>query len=312
MSSPYISQCLPSSFLQVFNIRNTLSSSHQRSGSNVLLCIYILSISCNMCAAYSFIMNDQHTISTYYAILIDINIYSDSSLKSCIWDVQKIKECLESKLSLVDIQTLMTSSSNISLKHSESWSTSHNMTSALEMITFWAQSEDFIYIHYSDHETRLDSCYDLLSQSIRDLALILLNKNSNQMRLLSELWLTDLLKFMIDKALIITLILDFCFSASIYHNGDLNVWYLSCGCIGTLTYSSILKYDLTDRKTHSMSCNASMHNNWLLNLNQYTILTVCRPHKKAEGGSETSEKREHYRALSYFLFKVLFNHRLER
>ena len=147
---------------------------------------------------------------------------------------------------------------------------------------------------------------------IRDLALILLNENSSWKSLLHDLQLACLLKSMIDKALIITLILNCCFLTSVYCNDDLNVWYLSCDCIDTLTYSLILEYDLADRNTHSMSHNASMYNNWLLDPDQYTILAVCESHKKTKSESEISEEREHYRALSYFLFKVLFNHRLER
>ena len=206
-------------------------------------------------------MNDQHTISTHYAILININVYSNSLLKSSVRDVQKIKECFKSKLSSIDIQTFTTSDDDTSLKYFESWSTCRNMTLTLEMITFRAQSEDFIYIHYFNYEIKLDSCYKLSSQSIKDLALVLLDKNSSRMRLLSEPRLADLLKFMIDKALIITLVLNCCFLTSVYRNNNLNVWYFSCDRIDLLTYSSISKYDLADENTRSTSRDASIRDN---------------------------------------------------
>lgn len=281
-------------------------------GPNILLCIYVLSISRNTRAAHSSIMDDQHTIPTHYAILIGINAYPNSPLESCVRDVQKIKECLESKLPSVDIQTLTASGGDTPLKHSESWPTCRNMTSALEMVTSRAQPGDFIYIHYSGHGTRLDPCYELSSQSTGDLALVLLDEDSSRVRLLPGPRLAGLLKSMVDKALVITLVLDCCFSASVYRNGDPNVRYLSGGRIGALTYPPISEYGLADGNTRSTSRDASMRDNWLLDPDRYTILAACGPHEKAKGGSEASEKGERYGALSYFLFKALSDHGLGR
>ena len=257
-------------------------------------------------------MDGQHTIPTHYAILIGIDAYPNSPLKSCVRDVQKIKECLENKLPSVDIQTLTASGGDTPLEHPESWPTCRNMTSALEMVTSRAQPGDFIYIHYSGHGTRLDPCYELSSQSTGDLALVLLDEDSSRERSLPGPRLAGLLKSMVDKALVITLVLDCCFSASVYRNSDPNVRYLSCGRIGALTYPPIPEYDLADGNTRSTSRDASMRDNWLLDPDRYTILAACGPHEKAKGGSEASEKGERYGALSYFLFKALSDHGLGR
>ena len=208
-------------------------------------------------------MNGQQTIPTHYAILIDINAYPDSPLESCVRDVHKIKECLESKLPSVDIQSLTASGGDTPLEHPESWPTCRNMTSALEKVLSRAQPGDFIYIHYSGHGTGLDPCYELSCQSTGDLALILLNEDSSRVRLLPGPRLAGLLKSMVDKALIITLVLDCCFSASVYRNGDPNVRYLSCGRIGALTYPPIPEYGLADGNTHSTNRDASMRDKWL-------------------------------------------------
>ena len=257
-------------------------------------------------------MDDQQTIPTHYAILIGIDAYPSRPLKSCVRDVQKIKECLESKLPSVDIQTLTASGGNTPLEHPESWPTCHNVTSVLEMVTSRAQPGNFIYIHYSGHGTRLEPCYELSSQSTGDLALVLLDEDSSRERLLPGPRLAGLLKSMVDKALVITLVLDCCFSASVYRNGDPNVRYLSCGRIGPLTYPPIPENDLADRNTRSTSRDASMRDNWLLEPDRYTILAACGPHEKAKGGSEASEKGERYGALSYFIFKALSDHGLGR
>ena len=257
-------------------------------------------------------MDSQHTIPTHYAILIGINAYPNSPLESCVRDVQKIKECLESKLPSVDIQTLTASGGDTPLEHPESWPTCRNVTSALEMVTSRAQPGNFIYIHYSGHGTRSDPCYELSNQSTGDLALVLLDGDGSRDMLLPGPRLAGLLKSMVDKALVITLVLDCCFSASVYRNGDPNVRYLSCGRIGASTYPSISEYNLTDGDTRSASRDASMRDNWLLDPDRYAILAACGPHENAKGGSEASEKGERYGALSYFLCKALSDHGLGR
>ena len=257
-------------------------------------------------------MDGKHTIHSHYAILIGINAYPDSPLESCVRDVQKIKEYLESKLPSVGIQTLTASSSDTPLEHPESWPTCRNVTSALEMVTSRAQPGDFIYIHYSGHGTRLGPYYERSNQSTGDLALVLLDEDGSRAMSLPGPRLADLLKSMVDKTLVITLVLDCCFSASVYRDRDPNVRYLSCSRIGTSTCLPIPEYDLADGNTRSTSRDASIRDNWLLDPDRYTILAACGPHEKAKGGSEASKKGERYGALSYFLFKALSDYGLGR
>ena len=277
-----------------------------------MLCIHVLSILRFPRAANFTIMDSKHGGLSHYAILIGINAYPDKPLESCVRDVQKIKECLESKLPSVDIQTLTASSGDTPLEHPKSWPTCRNVTSALETVTSRAQPRDFIYIHYSGHGTRLDPCYERSNQSTGDLALVLLDEDGSRAISLPGARLASLLKSMIDKALIITLVLDCCFSASVYRDRDSNVRYLSCSHIGASICPPVPEYDRADWNTRSPTRDASMRDNWLLDPNQYTILAACGPHEKAKGGSEASEKGERYGALSYFLFKALSDHGLGR
>lgn len=142
--------------------------------------------------------------------------------------------------------------------------------------------------------------------------MVLLDKDDSRVRLLSGPRLAGLLKFMVDIALVITLVLNCCFSTSVYRNSDLNARYLLCGRIGALTCSPIPEYNLADRNTCSTSRDASMRDNWLLDSDRYTILAACKLYKKTKNRFETSKKRKCYRALLYFLFKVLSDHGLER
>lgn len=255
-------------------------------------------------------MEDQHTVPTHYAILIGINAYPDRPLESCVRDVQMVKGCLDSKLSSVHIQTLTASNDDLPLEHSKSWPTCCNVTLAFEKVTSRAQPGDFVYIHYSGHATRSGPCYKLSNQSTGDLALALLNGDSSRVLSLPGPQLAGLLKSMVTKELVITLVLDCCFSASVYRNKDPTVRYLPCGRLDASTYPPTLDYNTEDSNARSASRDASMRENWLLDLDRYTILAACGLHENAKGGSEASEDGEYYGALSYFLLKALSEHGL--
>ncbi|KAL7798571.1 putative caspase [Trichoderma ceciliae] len=256
-------------------------------------------------------MDGQHTIPTHYAILIGINAYPSRPLGSCVRDVQKIKEYLESKLASIDVQTLTASGGESPLEHPERWPTRNNVTSALETTTSRARPGDFIYIHYSGHGTRRDPDFGFSNQSTGDLALVLLDGDTSREVFLLGPRLAGLLKAMVDKGLVVTLVLDCCFSASVYRSGDPNIRYFPCNSPAASTYLAGSD-SVTGDDTRSANRNASMRDNWLLNPGQYTILAACGPHENAKGGSEASEKGERYGALSYFLLKALSDHGLER
>jgi hypothetical protein len=259
-------------------------------------------------------MEKRYTLPTHHAILIGIDAYPNNPLGSCVRDVQKIKECLESKVCSLDIQTLTASSSDSPLKHPESWPTCRNVTSAFEKATSRAEPGDYIYIHYSGHGTRRKPCFDRSNLSTGDLALVLLDKDPSRETCLQGPGIAHLLKAMIDKRLIVTVVLDCCFSASVYRDNSPNVRYLPYGDIEASTYLSAPEDSLiTSRNTRSTNRDASMRDNWLLNPDGYTILTACGPQEKAKGGEpEISNKGERYGALSYFLSTALSDYGLGR
>jgi hypothetical protein len=293
-----------------------------------------------MRASNAAVIEGQDTTTTHYAVLIGINAYPTNPLRSCVRDVQKIKECLESKIPSVNIQTLTATNDDDPCRHGKSWPTCNNVTSALTMVTSQAQPGDFVYIHYSGHGTRRLPVYDLSNSSTGDLALVLLDEVATESsregslskprlreRQLTGPQLAGLLKTMVEKTLVVTLVLDCCFSGSVYRDGDPNVRYLPSNCIGALTHDLILEDNLPDGNTRSTSHDASMRDasmrdasmrdasmrdNWLLDPDRYTILAACGPHEKAKGGSEERENGHYYGALSYFLSTALSDHGLGR
>lgn len=170
---------------------------------------------------------EQRAIATYYAILIGINAYPESPLKGCVRDVQEIKKYLEAMPNPVHIQMFTaspTDDSNSSrpIEDLELWPTHDNVTSSLKKITSSAKPGDFVYIHYSGHGTTVKPSGEFSNRSTGDLALVLLEvANGTDIRYLRGLELAYLLRDMVAKNLIVTLVLDCCFSGSVVRNDSL-------------------------------------------------------------------------------------------
>ncbi|KAF4473438.1 caspase [Fusarium agapanthi] len=248
----------------------------------------------------------------HYAILIGINAYPDRPLTSCVRDVEKIKSLLERQLKgSVDIQTL-TSSESLSLDSESTsnaqelhvdWPTCRNVILAFEKVTSKARPGDCVYIHYSGHGTRKKPSFENSNQSTGDLALVLLEGHQSPETYLRGPRLAWLLKAMTDKGLSVTVVLDCCFSASVYRNSaaDDNVRFLPDSEADVYA----------DDSMRSVHRDGSMRDNWLLDPDGYTILTACGPHEMAKGGFETkTEKRCGF--LSHFLYAALLDHGLNR
>ncbi|KAH6652851.1 putative caspase [Truncatella angustata] len=262
-------------------------------------------------------MCEQRDVNSHYAILIGIDAYPNGPLNSCVRDVQAIKECLESQLSFVDIQTFTASNSRdpdiaTPLEDPDRWPTLRNVASGFGRTTSRANKGDFVYVHYSGHGTRLAPCFDFSNSSTGDLALVLLKAENSPEVFLRGPRLAGLLKAMVDKGLIVTVVLDCCFSASVYRNGDPNVRYLPCGPAVAPTYSLRPDNNSVGRGTRFMNRDATMRDNWLLDPDRYTILAACGPHENAKGGFELGGNGERYGALSLFLSRAFSNRGLGR
>ncbi|KAJ5720226.1 caspase [Penicillium malachiteum] len=258
-------------------------------------------------------MINENTVVKHYAILIGVDAYLSGPLTSCVRDIQMIQKCLEDKLGSVE-HTLIASKSPdpeiiTPLEDPERWPTCYNVTSVFERVTSQAKPKDYVYIHYSGHGTRLPPCFDLSNQSTGDLALVLLEGDQSPEIFLRGPRLARLLKEMVDKGLVLTLVLDCCFSATVYRNNGPGVRYLPYGLVAASTHSLDPKDIHIERSTHPTNRDVSMRDNWLLEPERYAILAACGPDENAKGGSE---KGLTYRALSYFLSRTLSDHGLGR
>ncbi|MCJ1423303.1 hypothetical protein MMC29_001185 [Sticta canariensis] len=259
-------------------------------------------------------MDNRETIVTHHAILIGIDAYTVRPLTSCVHDVQEIKKHLESVL-LNSVHIQMLTAPNSTILESDTlaegsvlWPTHDNVISAFKKTYSLAKAGDFLYIHYSGHGTRAESGLDrqFSNRFTGDLALVLLEKEEEYLRG----WiLANWLKAMVDKGLVVTLVLDCCFSATVVrdkHEKNDDDDRDDDPTIRSLPYDAEIdsKYPMTRENSPGNGADyfadrdVSMRPNWLINPDGYAIIVACGPHELAKGITYDGQS---YGALSFFL-----------
>lgn len=184
------------------------------------------------------------------------------------------------------------------------WPTYQNVTSSFNEITSLANTGDFVYIHYSGHgnRTQFEPHNEFSNRSTGDLALILLDgEKENHVRPLWGSRLAIALKAMVDKGLVVTLVLDCCFSATVYRGDNPTVRFLPYSAKIDTKYQLSSEKSLGDGADRLANRDASMLPNWLINPDGYAILIACGLNEFAK---EYTEDEQSYGLLSYFLLRT--------
>ncbi|OTB18768.1 hypothetical protein K445DRAFT_8792 [Daldinia sp. EC12] len=251
----------------------------------------------------------QNPAVTHHAILIGINSYNDKPLDGCVRDVEEIKKYLEKKSSSIHIDMFTAPSNNdpglTKQEDPETLPTYENVTNAIGRTIGTGNRGDYVYIHFSGHGTRGTPSSEFSNRSTGDLALVLLSSTKdNGVRYLWGSRLAFSIKAMVDKGLVVTLVLDCCFAATVYRRDDPNLRCLQFDPkVDSMYPSDNLSrgpdpgdITLTDR-------DSSMLPNWLVNPNCYAILAACGPHESAVERNFNNGPK--HGALSYFLLTTL-------
>lgn len=136
------------------------------------------------------------------------------------------------------------------------------------------------------------------------MALILFDDDENGSSYLQGSHLAGALRKMVKKGLLVTLVLDCCFSESVIRSGDRHDFDIRC-----TKYNPDIDAAISQRYTASLLDwtstlrDSRMKTDWLVNPDGYITLSVCGPYKRAYEVEIEGEGRRG--ALTYLLHSTL-------
>lgn len=247
-----------------------------------------------------------------HALLIGIDCYLPnrlpggyyySNLGGCVRDINHVEEFLLRKLGMPHESILKLTATNTG-KHQPKepraqWPTYENMVSKLKELISKAKPGEQVYIHYSGHGGRTNTIYpELKGKKGLDEALVPTDIGNSETRYFRDVEIAHILKTMVDKGLIVTVVLDSC------HSGGATRGFSDAvvRCATPFPGDSEISMDFIDstiRPTDSLvaptdelisswskieegtSRALKPASGWLLEPQGYTLLAACRASESA-------------------------------
>ena len=255
-------------------------------------------------------MTTNDSATTCWAIIIGINYYpSDRCLQGSVRDAKMVQHYLEKRAAPVDIIILTATTPSTTdpgrpVEKAESWPTHANVISGIKRVLEMARPGDLVYFHYSGHGTHTPGDAQPGSHSSGELALVLFEHNKVGSSYFRGRHLANALRKMVDKGLVVTLVLDCCFSGSVVRHDDwqgFDIRFLSYE--PDIDAASPQENETSLLDLGSTLRDSQLERDWLVNPNGYTILTACGPHESAFEIEVDGQGRRG--ALTYFLLNTL-------
>jgi hypothetical protein len=269
-------------------------------------------------------MNDQtEKQAHHHALLIGIDCYlpnelpgggSYPSLSGCVRDIASVEDFLKRNLGMKDeciLKLTATISEGIEpLEPREKWPTYENIVAAFNKVTDEAEVGDQVYIHYSGHGGRTKTAYpEIKGPSGIDEALVPVDIGTSVGRYLRDIEVMHLLKSLVDKGLIVTVVLDCCHSGG----ATRGIGGASVRGIGTIDsavrQSKSLVASVDELRSTWLGLSGGMTRNiktgsgWLLEPKGYVLLAACRASEFAH--EFPFDGNESHGVLTYWLLDSL-------
>ncbi len=261
--------------------------------------------------------------SNLHALLIGVDHYMPNSLPGggyyphlggCVRDISHVETFLTNKLGLpTDRVTKLTASLTAGDKPAEppaQWPTYKNIVAAFKKLTKQAKAGDQVYIHYSGHGGRATTAFPKIKgKNAQDEALVPTDIGTSEAQYVRDVEIAHLLKAMVDKNLIVTVVFDCCHSGGATR-GRGGARTRGIGVIDTrnLPAQSLVASEaelsqtwetLSGGKTRSLKPASG----WLTEPQGYVLLAACRAQELAMEYPFDGE--ESNGALTYWLLDSL-------
>ncbi len=267
-------------------------------------------------------MTEQTTENpNLYALLIGIDYYLPgqlpdgsfyASLGGCVRDVKRVEDYL--KKTQKPKQIFKLTSSNIGAveppEPQDQLPTYENIVAKFHAITEIAQKDDQVYIHYSGHGGRAKTIYpELKGVGQLDEALVPMDIVKTNERYLRDVEIATLLKKMVNKGLIVTVVFDSCHSGGTTR-GDTAIRGLEGEPDTTSRPTDSLvasREELIENWLEITGGTARKANagDWLPESRDYVLLAACRPSEYAY--ESVFNGKESNGALTYWMLDTLAN-----
>jgi hypothetical protein len=258
-------------------------------------------------------MSEIRNTTRCWALLLGINHYvKDRCLLGCVGDVKSIVSYLEGLERGIDITALTATSPSVAgscqpTEDPNSWPTSANLVSSLKNIIQESCQGDSVYIHYSGHGTQIRQPNKKRSAETPRLAFVLFEPDPPHRSYFRGVQLSKAIQKLVEKGVLVTLVLDCCFSGSIQRGSQRQTTL-----VRTTDYSvdDDLVHEGDNQTPRGMEDtedgvvrDSRIVPKWMVDPEGYVVLTACGPHETAEelrweGGRGAG-------ALSYFLVESL-------
>src|SRR5581483_2778280 len=243
----------------------------------------------------------NHSAPDLFALLIGIDHYLPNrmpdgttyeKLGGCVTDIKRVQAFLNTKVGLSNENIFMLTATNTGATEppepEERWPTYENMVTQFQKVIQIARSGDHIYIHYSGHGGRAATIFpELVGERGFDEALIPMNIGYSEARYLRDVELAYLLKAMVDKQLMVTIVLDSCHSGGATR-GITDVTIRGLSTIDTsprpresLVVSHSELVSTWESLSKSVTRNLKSGSGWLIEPTGYVLLAACRASESA-------------------------------
>ena len=261
-----------------------------------------------------------------HALLIGIDRYlpnelpdgaSYKSLKGCVRDITHVEAFLKRQFNLPSERIYKLTASNVdgSSEPSESpeqLPTYENIVGKFKEITEKAQPQDQVYIHYSGHGGRAVTNYpELKGAKGIDEALVPTDIGNPKARYLRDIEFAALVKKMVDKGFVVTVVLDSCHSGgaprpgAVKRGADMDTIDTTPRPTQSLVGSAEELAKTWRNVTEGTTRNATEEGSFFVGAKGYVLLAACRPSEFAY--EYPFNGKESNGALTYWLLDSLQN-----